>query len=317
VKGVRLYFATDIHGSETCFKKFLNAGKLYKADAIIMGGDITGKTVTPIFESNNGYQCRLLGETIHVEDERALEKLEEKIRGIGSYPLVTSEEEFKALQENEEKRLALFESAITASLERWVQLADQRLSNTDIECYISPGNDDIPAVDNVLEKSERIINPNERIVLVKGRHEMLSLGYSNITPWMCPRDVSEETLKDKLDRLTMDVQNPKLTIYNIHVPPYGTGLDEAPELDEQLRPKLEPGRGVKTKPAGSLAVREIIAHQQPLLGLHGHIHESRGFARIGRTLCLNPGSEYQEGVLKGVLIQVSEDRIRDFLFTTG
>ncbi|MEM2901954.1 MAG: metallophosphoesterase [Candidatus Bathyarchaeia archaeon] len=317
MKGVRLYYATDVHGSETCFKKFLNAGKLYKADVIIMGGDITGKTVTPIFESNNGYRCRLLGETVHAQGEKALRELEEKIRSIGSYPMVTDEEEYKIFQENGEKRLALFESIITANLRRWVEMADERLSSTDIECYISPGNDDIPAIDKVLEKAERIVNPNEKIVMVKGRHEMLSLGYSNITPWMCPRDVTEETLRDKLNRLAVEVQNPKLSIYNIHVPPYGTGLDEAPELDEQLRPKLEPGKGVKTKPVGSQAVRESLANQQPLLGLHGHIHESRGFARIGRTLCLNPGSEYQEGVLKGALIQVSEDRIRDFLFTTG
>ncbi|MEM4246594.1 MAG: metallophosphoesterase [Candidatus Bathyarchaeia archaeon] len=317
MKGIRLYYATDIHGSDTCFRKFINAAKLYKADVIIMGGDITGKTITPIFESKNGYRCILLGETVYAKDQKSLNEIREKIISIGSYPLVTTEEEYKTLQENDEKRQALFESTITSSLRRWVELADEKLNNIDVECYITPGNDDIPIVDELLEKSKKIINPNEKIVSVKGGHEMLSLGYSNMTPWNCPRDVPEETLKDKLDNLAGEIRNHSSSLYNIHVPPYGTGLDEAPELDENLRPKIEPGRGLKTKPVGSIAVKESIFKNQPLLGLHGHIHESRGFVKIGRTLCLNPGSEYQEGVLKGALIQIIEDKVRDFLFTTG
>jgi Icc-related predicted phosphoesterase len=138
-----------------------------------------------------------------------------------------------------------------------------------------------------------------------------------LTPWRCPRDIPENELLQKIENLASKLQNPGKSIFNIHVPPYGSGLDSAPELDEQFKPKLEPGGRFKMISVGSKAVHEAILKYQPLLGLHGHIHESKGFSKIGRTLCLNPGSEYQEGILRGVLIQLSDGKIKDFMFVSG
>jgi Icc-related predicted phosphoesterase len=313
-----IFFISDIHGSEECFKKFINAGKFYKANVLILGGDITGKTITPIIEEANGtFSCKFLGEYLKIDSHEKLEIIIQKIRSIGSYPYVTKISEWEELSKNQERMNELFNNLMKDSLRRWMKIADERLKGTGIKCYVSPGNDDSFSIDEILNESECVINPNEKIVEINQELEMISLGYSNITPWRCPRDITEEELSMKIEKLASNLKNTEKSIFNIHVPPYGTGIDSAPELDEEMRPKLEPGGGIRMIPVGSIAVREAILKYQPLLGLHGHIHESKGFFKLGRTLCLNPGSEYLERILRGVLIQISNGKIKDFVFTAG
>ncbi len=315
---MRIYFTTDIHGSEVCFKKFINAASFYKADVIILGGDITGKAIIPITEKADGtFQCRFLGENITVNKGKSLEELTQKIRNVGFYPYITSPAEVEELLNNEKRMSELFVDLSVKELERWLEFAEKRLKETKTKCFISPGNDDIQIVDQVLNSSKYIINPNEKVVAIDDDIEMLSLGCSNITPWKCPRDVTDDELYRKIDEMASAIKKPDKAIFNIHVPPYDSGIDLAPELDANMRPKLEPGGRVKMAPVGSKAVKDTIIKHQPLLGLHGHIHESKGFAKIGRTLCLNPGSEYQEGILRGALIQLSDGKIKDFLFVAG
>lgn len=318
MKKFLIFFISDIHGSEECFKKFINAGKFYKANVLILGGDITGKTITPIFKEANGtFSCKFLGESLKINTDEKLEILIQKIRSIGSYPYVTTTLEWKEISEDQSRMDELFNNLMKETLRRWIKIADERLKGTEIKCYVSPGNDDSFSIDPILEESECIINPNEKIIEIDQDLEMISLGYSNITPWKCPRDITEEELSIKIEKLVSKLKNVEKSIFNIHVPPYGTGIDSAPELDEEMRPKLEPGGGVRMIPVGSTAVREAILKYQPLLGLHGHIHEAKGFFKLGRTLCLNPGSEYLERILRGVLIQISNGKIKDFMFTAG
>lgn len=318
MKKTLIFFITDIHGSEECFKKFINASKFYKANVLILGGDITGKTITPIFEEKNGiFSCRFLGESLRIDTNEKLEMLMQRIRSIGSYPYITTISEWEELIKNQEKMNILFNNLMKDSLRRWIKFADERLKNTEIKCYISPGNDDSFLIDPILNESKCIINPNEKIIEIDQDLEMISLGYSNITPWKCPRDITEEELSMKIEKLASKLKNAEKSIFNIHVPPYGTSIDSAPELDENMKPKLEPGGGIRMIPVGSTAVREAILKYQPLLGLHGHIHEAKGFFKLGRTLCLNPGSEYLEKILRGVLIQISDGKIKDFMFTAG
>ncbi|MCS7096730.1 MAG: metallophosphoesterase [Candidatus Bathyarchaeota archaeon] len=315
---MRIYFTTDIHGSEVCFKKFINAASFYKADVIILGGDITGKAIIPITEKADGtFQCRFLGETITVNKGKTLEELTQKIRNVGFYPYITSQAEVEELLSNEKRMSELFTDLSIKELRRWLEFAEKRLKGTKTKCFISPGNDDIPIIDQVLNSSECIVNPNEKVVTIDDDIEMLSLGYSNITPWKCPRDITDDELYRKINQLTSAIKKPDKAIFNIHTPPHDSGIDLAPELDANMRPKLEPGGRVKMVPVGSKAVKDAILKHQPLLGLHGHIHESKGFTKIGRTLCLNPGSEYQEGILRGALIQLSDGKIKDFLFVAG
>ena len=93
-------------------------------------------------------------------------------------------------------------------------------------------------------------------------------------------------------------------------------LDEAPALDANLRPTHG---GAVMKPVGSIAVRDAILKHQPLLSVHGHIHESRGVKRMGRTLAINPGSVYGDGVLQGAVIELNpkKAKVARYLLVNG
>lgn len=313
---LRIFFASDVHGSEVCFKKFVNAAEFYKADVLIMGGDLTGKFVIPIFKIGGEYQAKFAGEEYSLK-EQELEKFLQRVRDSGYYPYLTTKEEWDDLVNDESKMNALFIELMKESIRRWIEYAESKLRGKGVKCYVMPGNDDHPAIDGILNSSDVVENPHERVVEIADGLKMLSLGYSNITPWKCPRDIPEEELEKKIEKLMDEVGEGGELIYNIHVPPYASGIDEAPELDENMRPKLGPGGQVMVSPVGSKAVRRAIEKYQPMMGLHGHIHEAKGFAKIRKTICFNPGSEYQEGILRGVLIQIDKGRVRDFIFTSG
>jgi len=313
---LRIFFASDIHGSEVCFKKFVNAAEFYKADVLIMGGDLTGKFIIPVFRAGSVYRATFAGEEYSLKEE-GLENFLQRVRASGYYPCITTIEEWEDMINDESKMSELFIRLMKNSIRGWIEYAESRLRGKDVKCYVMPGNDDHPAIDEVLNSSDIVENPHERVVEIADGLKMLSLGYSNITPWRCPRDITEEELEKKIEKLMNEVGEREELIYNIHVPPYASGIDEAPELDENMRPKLGPGGQVMVSPVGSKAVRKAIEKYQPMIGLHGHIHEAKGFVKIGRTICFNPGSEYQEGVLRGVLIQIDKGGIRDFIFTSG
>jgi Icc-related predicted phosphoesterase len=311
----RIFFTTDIHGSEIVFRKFLNAGKFYKANVLIHGGDISGKAIVPIVEQADGkYSCTFIGHTLKIDKKEDLERLKKEITSCGYYPYCTTPQEIEDLEIHPEKVDALFDKLIAESLERWIKLAEEFLKNTNIECFICPGNDDRPIVDEILNKSEIVINPSGKIVSVSPCHEMVSIANSNQTPWNCPRDVPEDELNIIIEKLCSQVKNMANCIFNFHCPPYASGLDNAPMLDENLRP-VEAGQLLV--PVGSFSILNAIKKYQPLLGLHGHIHESRGSCKIGRTLCINPGSEYSEGILRGAIINLDEKQIKSFQFTSG
>ena len=314
---LKIFFTTDIHGSERCFKKFVNAGKFYNAQVLILGGDITGKGLVPIVKlPNDNYRANYQGRD-EVVSKSELPKLEEEIRFNGFYPYVTTEEELEVLENNPERRKEVFRSVIKHTLEDWVLLATERLKPLGIKIYISPGNDDDPVVDEALMVSSYVVNPDMKVVDIVDGAEMLSYGYSNPTPWNSPREKSEEQIYAELKELASKMDYNKFTIFNIHVPPHNTPLDIAPKLDSTLKPVVESG-SVATENVGSKSVRKIIEEFQPDLGLHGHVHESAGSTKIGKTVSLNPGSEYSDGILRGVLINLDEKRKRfNFQFTMG
>ncbi|MEM3897335.1 MAG: metallophosphoesterase [Nitrososphaerota archaeon] len=313
----RIFFASDIHGSEICFRKFINAADFYKAQILILGGDITGKFLAPIFEKGGAYEASFMNEKHLFNSADELEKFMQKLRDQGFYPYITTAEEWDELCRDEGRMLSVFNEVMRESVERWIRLAESRLKGKSVKCYMMPGNDDSYAIDDVLSSSDVILNVNEKVIEVDEGVQMISLGYANMTPWRCPRDLQEEELEKKIDELVSMAEKGSDLIFNIHVPPYDSGIDSAPELDEHMRPKLGPGGQVMLAPVGSKAVRKAIEVYQPILSLHGHVHEARGFAKIGRSLCLNPGSEYLEGILRGVLVQVDNRKVRDFIFTSG
>jgi uncharacterized protein len=161
-----------------------------------------------------------------------------------------------------------------------------------------------------------VINPEEKVVVVDGEHEMITLGYANHTPWNSPREVDEDVLQQKIDRMAVQVKDMRKTLFNLHVPPINTVIDQAPKLDANLKPVISGGSIVMIS-AGSTAVRSSIEKHQPLAGIHGHIHESRGVVKVGRTTCFNPGSEYNSGILKGLLLDIEKDQIKSYMLTSG
>jgi hypothetical protein len=314
----RVFYATDIHGSEDCFRKFLAAAKEYKPNTLILGGDITGKMIIPIVaQSTTEWTATLLGEQLTMHNEAEVEAVEKKIRAIGYYTHRAPRREAEEMLADKERLDALFSKLMCDSVSSWVRLAEERLKGSGVKCYVSPGNDDTFAIDPIIQSSNYVVYPEGKVVMIDDEHEMISCGYSNMTPWNCPRDVTEEQLRDKIATMISQVQRMDRCIFNLHCPPYNTTIDQAPKLDKDLRPSVQPGGGFEMAPAGSTAVRDAVEKHQPLLGLHGHIHESRGTFKIGRTVCMNPGSEYAERILRGVLLDIDGNRVKDYMFTSG
>ncbi|GIU97574.1 MAG: metallophosphoesterase [Actinomycetota bacterium] len=313
---MRLFFATDVHGSETTFRKWLNAAGHYGADVLVMGGDLTGKMLVPIVEEGGGvYSARFEGSTVRVDDERGLQDLEKALRQRGYYTQRMTPEE-RARYQTPEQVDELFRTHMAEVLEGWVGLADERLDPGRTPAIWMPGNDDLDFIDEYVNRSKAIQNGDGKVVEIDGYY-ILSIGNANVTPWNCPRDVTEDVLAAKIDELAAQVPDMSRCIFNVHAPPWGSNLDLAPELDEDFKPTME-GGGLKMVPVGSTAVLEAIRKWQPLLSLHGHIHECSAGIKIGRTLCINTGSEYHEGVLRGTLVLLDPKKgVKNYALTVG
>lgn len=297
--------------------KFINAAKFYQAHILILGGDVTGKMIVPIMEQSDGtYVSDFLGTTQVVKTRQDREALEKTIRNSGYYPYMTTPSEVEKLSNDKKLQDELFSKIMADGVKRWVQIAEERLKETNIKCYVSPGNDDRFNIDEALKSSSVVLYPEDQVVWIDDNHEMITTAWTNPTPWNSPRETTEDELAQRIEQMTSTVQRMENCIFNLHCPPYDTPLDQAPELDATMKP-ITKGGGISMVHVGSTAVRQAIEKHKPLLGIHGHIHESRGFVKIGRTLCINPGSEYGEGILRGALITVDENRIRSYMFTQG
>jgi Icc-related predicted phosphoesterase len=313
----KIYFATDIHGSEVCLRKFLNAAKFYGCDTLIMGGDITGKMIVPIVDRGQGvHTATLYGRSLEVTGDE-IAKLRKTIADAGFYAYDTTPEEMEHFRADPAAVTDLFATLMNRTLNNWLQLAEDRLAGRGIQCYFAPGNDDPVFVDDILRSSATVINPEEGRADLGDGFTMVSVGYSNKTPWDSPRELPEDELAAYIARQADALGSTDRVIFNFHVPPRETPIDQAALLDAQFRPVMKGGMPVVAG-VGSSAVRGALEKYQPMLSLHGHIHESRGEARIGRTLAINPGSEYSEGVLRGAIITLSKKKgVRGYQLVAG
>jgi Icc-related predicted phosphoesterase len=311
-----IYYASDIHGSDVCWRKFLRAGEFYSADALIMGGDLAGKAIVPIEVHEDGtFTATFLGEPHHGTTAEELANFEASVRFNGFYPYAAAHAELARYRQDPVARDELFERVMVGEAQRWIKLGDQKSAETGIPIYVMAGNDDPWAFDQVLRDADRITSAEDGITHV-GDHEMISCCYANPTPWRSPRELPEDKLYTRLKDLANRLEDPGRAIFNLHVPPHNTTLDTACQIDENFAVVTRGGSPVEI-PVGSHAVRQIIEEFQPLLALHGHIHESRGAARIGRTVCLNPGSEYNSGRIHGVLVKLTADAVVSHQFVVG
>ena len=315
----RIYYCCDIHGSDVCFRKALNVAKygLYQANVIIVGGDLTGKMIIPIAKQPNGeYSCQFLENKHILKTEKELADMQKFIADSGFYPYITDPGEIEGLRRDRSRFNSLIDSLILERMRNWMQIADERLQGLNIQFFMLQGNDDNPKCGELINASRLVKNPENKVVDLDGVHEMISSGASNFTPWKTPGEYSEEELERMLEGMVSQVREPRNCILNLHVPPYDSGLDVAPKLNEELQPVLVGGEPMRI-PVGSTAVRKIIEKYQPKLGLFGHIHESSGEVMIGRTLCVNPGSEYSEGILRGYVMELDRNGIHQYFRVEG
>ena len=311
----RWFFATDVHGSDRCYRKFLAAAQVYEADVLLLGGDVAGKGIVPLpRHDDDTYTLRFQG-TEEIVRHDGLAEACERIRFNGLYPYICPLEDVAALGDAT-YRDSVFAKLIAEQLRGWARLTEERLSDC-VRCIVTPGNDDPPAVDLELNAAERIECPEGEVVEVGGV-ALASLGNTNETPWHTDREYSEHALAEQIDAILQpSTKTHQSLVFNFHCPPYDSGLDVAAKLDDDFRPVVK-GGAVVSVPVGSVAVKQAIERYAPVVGLHGHIHESMGAARIGRSRCYNPGSDYSSGVLKGLIVDFdSKGEYCEHLFTCG
>ena len=304
---VRFLFSTDLHGSEVVWRKFLNSAKIFNLDALVISGDMTGKIIIPIYKQTDGtYKATVFGEE-SILKENDLPEYEKKVRKLSYLPYVTTHDEAAKIDQDEEFREKIFEGLQIKVIKEWMKLVPEKVPKK-CRVILTPGNDDVLAIDDVIRSDPNVTYGEEEVVSLDPEHEVACCGWSNLTPWHTPRECSEDELLQKLERTAAKVKNPETAVFCLHCPPYDSQIDMAPKLNPDLSPVYASGKPVMI-PVGSKAVRTIIEKYQPLLGLHGHIHESSGYVKIGRTQCVNPGSEYGEGILRAYLVEVDGAKV--------
>ena len=307
----RLYIASDFHAAEKAWRKFLNAIKMdiYKADVALVAGDLTGKAIVPILHNDGRYDAELFGVRRNARDDEELAVLRRDIADVGYYSFITTSDEAERLSTDEQDRDDLLHRLMNERVDEWMHLATERLADSNAPLYLIPGNDDEFVIDPILDQAGIApVNADGKVLDIPGDLQLLASGWSNHTPWQTPREESEDELYARLDALAQQVKDPRRAVFMIHVPPYDSGLDTAPILNENLRPTISAG-DVLRGPVGSTAVRRIIEDYQPVLTIHGHIHESGGERKIGDTLAINPGSEANAGILKGYIVDIGKKGI--------
>jgi Icc-related predicted phosphoesterase len=312
---MRLFFATDIHGSEICWRKFLNAGAFHNADVLIMGGDMTGKAMVPIVAANGGWEVTVQEQRFELTTEDELLAMEKRIGGRGYYPVRLSREELDAWAADPSLVDARFKAEMLAAVERWMALADERLAGKGIRCVVSPANDDMFEIDPIIDAARQVELGEANTIALDG-FTLVSTGWANPTPWKTFRELPEPELRERIDGLVATVPDPKRAIFNFHAPPYGSNLDNAPKLDADM--KYVSG-GQALIPVGSRAVREAILAYGPPVSLHGHIHEGKGAVKLGSTLAVNPGSSYEDGVLQAAIVDLDTKKgsVKRYLLING
>jgi Icc-related predicted phosphoesterase len=312
---VRIFFATDIHGSEVCWRKFLNAGAFHKADVLIMGGDMTGKAMVPITGANGSWRVTLQDQETVLDGEAEVAAMEKRIADRGYYPIRLSPDEMAASQAEPSLVEARFKAEMLAQVERWMALADERLAGTSIRCIVSPANDDIFEIDPIIAAAKLVELGESNLIDLDG-FSLVSTGWANPTPWNTFRELPEPELRARIDGLVADVPDRRRAIFNFHAPPFGSNLDNAPKIGADMR---YVSGGQALIPVGSHAIRDAILEYGPLLSLHGHIHEGRGAVKLGQTLSVNPGSTYEDGVLQAAIVDIDAKKaeVKRYLLING
>jgi Icc-related predicted phosphoesterase len=318
----RLFYACDIHGSEPTYRKFLNAAKFYDVDALVFGGDLMGKLLIPIVrDAEESWRARLQGQNHHITSNEQMTEFKRTLQTLGFYWREMDPDEYQTYEGNQQRIDELFDVLAKERLAEWVALAEDRLKGTGVRVFLCGGNDDTDEVLSALDETglDRVVNCENQVVELDDEHTLATVGYSTPTPWETPRERTDDELGDIIDKVVADVPDPSRCVFNFHCPPLDSSLDTCLKLDASVwppTPVLENGQPVYYG-AGSRSVADALERYQPTVGLHGHIHEARGMTSYGRTPAYNPGSEYGEGVLRGLIVAIRGGEVVGHQFTSG
>ncbi|MBI2776472.1 MAG: metallophosphoesterase [Chloroflexi bacterium] len=312
---MRIFFATDIHGSEVCWRKFLNAGTFHKADVLVMGGDMTGKAMVPIVDRGGTWELQLQDQQHVLTTEDEVRAMEKRISDRGYYPVRTTPDEIAAWGADQGLVDARFKAEMLGGVQRWMDLADERMAGREITIVVSPANDDMFEIDPIIAAAKVVMLGEANTIPLDG-FSLVSTGWANPTPWNTFRELPEDELRTRIDGLVKEVPDVRRAIFNFHAPPYGSNLDNAPKIDADMR---YVSGGQALIPVGSHAIREAILEYGPVLSLHGHIHEGRGAVKLGKTLAVNPGSTYEDGVLQAAIVDLDsrKGQVKSYLLING
>lgn len=315
---MRLFFATDVHGSTTTWRKWLSVPHFYKVTTLMFCGDLTGKAMVPVIKQNDEtYVAFDFGKRVQLKKEIEVMKFEEKFASYGFYPLRCTKEEVEELKTDRRKVENTMEELAKKRMKEWLDLLVEKIDLKKIKVIVMEGNDDSPDINDVIKSYEDqgVIRPLGKVVDICG-FETISLEYVNPTPWKTPKEMSEDDLKRKIENMVQALSDPKKSVFNFHCPPYNTNIDKAPKLDKNLKPVTVAG-AVAWEHVGSKSVRQEIEKYQPIIGLHGHIHESSGQDKLGSTPVINPGSEYAQSILRGYILEFSRDGLETYWRVQG
>ena len=207
---MRIFFATDIHGSDICWIKFLNAAKFYEADTLVLGGDMTGKAIIPIVhQGGKNYHMTLLEQEHVITDDEQMKEMIKRVRSRGYYPYMTTPDEIAELEKDPQRVDKIFLQEVLKVVQQWMDLADKKLEGTDLKVYCSPGNDDMDEIDEVIRASKRVILVEGKVTALNADHEMIASGWSNITPWNTHREEEEYQLKYRYEQMASKLKDPR------------------------------------------------------------------------------------------------------------
>jgi len=305
-----MFFSVDIHGANSVWRKWLKVPELYGVDALLLCGDLTGKSLVPIIAQADGaYNAYYFGKNWNLQPGSEADEMEKRIQDAGAYTLRCDRDRIEELQNSPAKVEKLVLGMIKDRIAQWLEMLLRKIDLSRVDVIVMPGNDDDFVIDDVIKSfGERgIIWCLDDVVEVLGI-PTISLDYVNPTPWDTPREDKDKGMEKRIGKLVKKLDDPSRAIFNFHAPPFGTMLDLAPELDANKKPVTIAGQ-VNFVHVGSKAVTAAIERYQPLIGLHGHIHESYGHDKIGNTPVINPGSEYGEGILRGYIIEIEDNTI--------
>lgn len=308
---MKILFVTDIHGSKLMWDKAIIAATQENIDLLIIAGDLVGKQVTTIVESDKISYFAIINSNTELINAEELESLKNKNELYGSYTIVLTKEEYEILQKDKELALRIYSETLCERIDNWLTSFNQKKNSYPFTLLISPGNDDPFNINNVLIKynSINILAGIDNVVNINN-YSIVNFSRVNKTPWKTPREMSEQKIYEKLKFLLKDCQRDKL-IFNFHCPPYESQIDKAPMLDGDLKLNVNSG-AIKLNHIGSISIKNIIEEYQPIISFHGHVHESAGVDRIKNTIMFNPGSEYAQGIMKGYIVKIVDDSVSTY-----